>query len=53
MIYNLLHLGRRVAIGATAGVLLTPVVAPAVLGVVGLSAAGPVAGMSPPPPTYM
>jgi len=42
-----------VAIGVTAGVVLTPFVAPAALGVVGFSAAGPVAGMSPPPPTYI
>ncbi len=32
------------AAGATAGVVLTPIVAPAALGVVGFSAAGPVAG---------
>jgi hypothetical protein len=32
------------AVGATAGIILTPVLAPAVLGVVGFSAAGPVAG---------
>ncbi len=31
---------------ATAGVVLTPIVAPAALGVVGFSAAGPVAGES-------
>ncbi len=32
------------AAGATAGVVLTPIVGPAVLGVVGFGAAGPVAG---------
>ncbi len=34
------------AAGATVGVVLTPIVAPAALGVVGFGAAGPVAGES-------
>ena len=35
------------AAGATASIFLTPVLAPAALGVVGFGAAGPVAGESP------
>jgi hypothetical protein len=34
------------AAGATVGIILTPLVAPAALGVVGFGAAGPVAGES-------
>jgi len=34
--------------GAAAGVILTPILAPAVLGIFGFSAAGPVFGQFPP-----
>jgi hypothetical protein len=50
---DLLHPGKRAAIGATVCIVLIPVAAHAALGLVGFSAAGPVAGMSHAPPTEL
>ncbi len=49
MLSAFLHLGERAAMGAAVGALLTPVVAPAALGLIGFSAVGPVAGKFTPP----